>query len=247
VSERWSRIALPEPPAAAANVPERVAAQVRELIAAGELAAGERLPSERDLAAIFGVSRLSIREAFRLLDAAGLVDVRHGAGTFVARRQAAPAEATAAPRVGGASLDELFEIRLLLEPAAAEWAARRRDEAAVGTLRRLVERFETAVGAADWGLAVEHDVQLHVAIAEAADNTLLAAFVRSLNDGHRLHLEWSLRRPRRIFEAAAEYRRLVDAIASRDGAAARTAMLEHLRAAAAAAHLLAGGEPDPVD
>ena len=244
----WERLRTAEPSAAGASVPARVAAQLRDLIAAGELGSGARLPSERELASIFGVSRLSVREAMRALDAQGLVTVRRGAGTFVVAPEAPRAEAEGVHlRRGGASVDELFEIRSLVEPAAAEWAARRGDAAAVNGLRRLVAQFEDALAARSWALAVEHDVAFHVAIAEASDNSLLGAIVRSLNDLHRVHLEWSLRRPRRLFEATAEHRRLVDAIAARDERGARAAMLEHLAAAAAAARAVAGTEPDPID
>src|SRR5205823_2662629 len=99
---------------AAETLPAQIEARIAELVELGTFSPGSRLPSERELARIFGVSRLAVREAASRLAARGLVVVRRGAGSFVAIRTApdsAPAEARLA---GGANLDELTDVRMLL-------------------------------------------------------------------------------------------------------------------------------------
>jgi GntR family transcriptional regulator, transcriptional repressor for pyruvate dehydrogenase complex len=232
------------------TLPARIAAHVEGLIALGRLAPGDRLPSERDLAQMFGVGRLSVREAVRRLEALELVDVRRGAGAFVSPRAAAarvrPSEALLLSPV---DVDELLEVRRLLEPAAAEWAALRADRSELAGLQRAAEHFE--VFAASLERRVEllavHDVQLHLEIAQCADNALLGRLVERLQDLHRLQLEWSLRRPGRVEETVAEHRRVVDAIVGGDSQGAREAMLRHVTAAAAAFHDVVAGKTTAID
>ncbi|HEY5058750.1 MAG TPA: FadR/GntR family transcriptional regulator [Gaiellaceae bacterium] len=230
---------------------EQVAARIRELIESGRLGAGERLPAERRLAEILGVSRLSVREGLRGLEALDLVVVRRGAGTFV--RTAAALESPPPPAVLEAprlvDVEELFEVRRLLEPAAAEWAARRGDPRNLVTLHRLLEEFDLAAGAADkqFVALADCDIRLHDEIALCAGNALLSQLLVHLHGLHRLQLEWSLRRPRRLDETAAEHRRIVDAITSRDPEGACEAMKAHLAAAEAAFRTVSGGEGLPLD
>lgn len=230
------------------TLPEQIAARVAELIAAGTLAPGSRLPSERELARIFGVSRLAVREAAHRLEARGLVVVRRGAGSFVAAAPPAAADAPE-PVPAHADVEELAEVRMLLEPAAADWAARRGDRSAVAVLLRIAEQFEAAVEASEprFDLLAEADVRLHLEIAHCADNRLLVQLIERLLDLNRLSLAWSLRRPGRLEQTAAEHRLLVDAIAAGDPAAARDAMAAHLAAAAASYRAITAAERGAVD
>lgn len=232
-----------------ATLPERIAAHVDGLIGTGRLAPGDRLPSQRDLAQIFGVSRLSVREAVHRLEALELVVVRRGAGAFVARRAAAPSVEPETPLPSVIDVEELFEVRRLLEPAAAEWAALRADCSALAALQRVAGQFEAAAAAPErrFDLLAVRDVQLHLEIAQCADNALLGRLIERLQDLHRLQLEWSLRRSGRVEETVAEHSRVVDAIAGGDPQAARDAMLAHVAAAAASFHEVAAGEATSVD
>jgi GntR family transcriptional repressor for pyruvate dehydrogenase complex len=226
---------------AGATLPERIERKIADLIERGALVPGARLPSERELARIFGVSRLAVREAAHRLEARGLVVVRRGSGSFVAAPAAAAEPADAQAPVGTIDVDELADVRMLLEPAAADWAARRADRSSVALLLRIAEEFEVAVLDPDprFDLLAGSDMELHLEIAHAAENALLAQLVEQLHGAYRVQLEWSLRRPGRLEQTAAEHRRLVDAIAAGDPAAAREAMTAHLTAAAASFRLAA--------
>src|SRR4051794_37447690 len=117
--------------------------QIREAIVGGQVAEGQRLPNERDLAERFAVGRPTVREALRSLEALGIVEIRAGraGGAFAAR----PSEATLGSALAtlvslrGASAQELAEFRLGFEAEAAWWAARRADAGDVAELERLVE------------------------------------------------------------------------------------------------------------
>ena len=233
---------------AAESLPAQIESRIAQLIELGTVSPGARLPSERELARIFGVSRLAVREAANRLEARGLVVVRRGAGSFVAVRTAADSEPAGERLPATANLDELADVRMLLEPAAADWAARRVGRTWLAILLRIAERFEEAAASAEprFDLLVASDIELHLEIAHAADNALLAQLIDQLQTLHRRQLEWSLRRPGRLEATAVEHRRLVDAIAAGDPAAAREAMVAHLTAAAASVRALAGVEA-PLD
>lgn len=225
------------------TLPERIEGRIAGLIESGALDPGARLPSERELARIFGVSRLAVREAAHRLEARGLVVVRRGAGSFVALPAAAAAPVDA-QLPAAANVDELSDVRMLLEPAAADWAARRADRSSIAVLLRIAEQFEEAVGMPEprFDLLAASDIELHLEIAHAADNALLARLIGQLHGIYRLQLEWSLRRPGRLEETAVEHRLLVEAIAAGDPVAARQAMTAHLSAAATSFRALAAGE-----
>jgi GntR family transcriptional repressor for pyruvate dehydrogenase complex len=232
------------------SLPEQIARRIEDLISAGSpIEPGTRLPSERELAQIFGVSRLSVREAVHRLEALDLVVVRRGAGTFVAQGASATAGKPAeTPLPKSTNVEEIFEIRRLLEPAAARWAALRADRHALIPLQRLTEQFEAAA-AARRGIEqlVIYDVALHVEIARCAENVLLSRLLEGLYDLNRAQLEYSLRREGRAANTAVEHRRIVDAIAAGDADAAHDAMLAHLSAAEASMRAILSGTSDAVD
>jgi GntR family transcriptional repressor for pyruvate dehydrogenase complex len=221
------------------TLPERIARTIAELIEDGRLAPGARLPSERELAQVFGVSRLAVREAAHRLEARGLVVVRRGAGSFVAAEIAAADGLEALVPAGTVDLDELADVRMLLEPPCADWAARRADRSSAAVLQRLALRFEEAAtqAAPRFDLIAAADMELHLGIAQAAENALLAQLVEQLHGVYRLQLEWSLRRPGRLEETLLEHRRIVEAIEAGEPGPARAAMEAHLAAAAASFRL----------
>jgi len=233
------------------SLPEQIARRIEALIRADTpIGPGTRLPSERDLSQIFRVSRLSVREAVHRLEALDLVVVRRGAGTFVARNAARPgAEPDDAPLPKSINIEELFEVRRLLEPAAAEWAALRADRRAVLQLERLAQRFESAAAGPERGFEqlVSSDIELHVEIARSAENVLLSRLLERLYDLNRPQLEYSLRRDGRAEMTTVEHRRIVDAITAKDPAAAREAMLTHLAAAEASIRAIVSGTANSID
>jgi GntR family transcriptional regulator, transcriptional repressor for pyruvate dehydrogenase complex len=212
---------------------QRIANHVRDLIVTHQLHPGERLPAERELARMLGVSRVPVREAMRTLAAQGLVEIRRGRGMFVASSsvEATVDELTKELLKQRDLLTELFAVRRLLEPASAQWAAARATEEDVAKLVGITDDMEAAgrKEPPDYETIGERDTQLHVQIAEAADNRVLVRIMQAMQDLHREQLETSLRYRDRVHETLHDHHRVVSAIAAGDPVEAREAMLDHLR------------------
>jgi GntR family transcriptional repressor for pyruvate dehydrogenase complex len=230
---------------------KRIAIHVRELIETKQLQPGERLPAERDLARMLGVSRVPIREAMRTLAAQGLIDIRRGQGMFVATSsvEATVDQLTNALLKQRDLLAELFAVRRLLEPASAQWAAARREPDDVAKLERLLADMQQAGERTppDYDTIGERDTQLHVEIAATSDNRVLVRIMQAIQDLHREQLETSLRYRDRVHDTLKDHSRIVRAIANGDPVEARTAMLDHLAngEAATMARIEGDGAPDP--
>lgn len=144
--------------------------QVRGLVANGTYRVGDRLPSEGELGALFGVGRSTVREAMRVLANRGLIDVRHGEGTFVASSTLAE---SFEERIGRAALHDIYEVRLLLEEALSELATQRRDARDVAAMRACLKKRAQAIRAGDVERYAEADFAFHLAVAKAAKNAAL--------------------------------------------------------------------------
>jgi GntR family transcriptional repressor for pyruvate dehydrogenase complex len=211
---------------------KRIATHVRGLIETRQFKPGERLPAERDLARMLGVSRVPIREAMRTLAAQGLVEIRRGQGMFVASSSvdATVDQLTNVLLKQRDLLAELFAVRRLLEPASAQWAAARRESEDVARMERLLDDMARAgeVDPPDYETIGARDTQLHVEIAAASDNRVLVRIMQAIQDLHEQQLETSLRYRDRVHETIKDHSRIVRAIAAGDPVEARAAMLDHL-------------------
>ncbi len=205
-----------------------VRAKLMDLIAAGDLGEGGRLPTERALADRFGTSRRLVRQALDALEAEGLVWRRQGAGTF-AGQPSDPTGDLAARIAGETDPIQVMEARLCIEPALAALSAERMTDDEIARLRALARQ---QVEAADPQGTELWDGALHRLIAQGARNRpLLTAF--ALLDRIRENPDWVAIRARGRSGASmavsrSEHATLVDAIAARDPDAARQAMHEHL-------------------
>jgi GntR family transcriptional regulator, transcriptional repressor for pyruvate dehydrogenase complex len=206
-----------------------------ELLAAikrGELKPGDPIPSERRLGETFGVSRVSVREALRSLEAMQLVEIHHGRGSFVAR---GPDDRYAGPfaswiQVHRDAVHDLLKVRGALDELAAGEAASRHDADDLTRLRSAQSAFAELAGreGAELEELTALDVEFHLAIARAARSELL---LRLSDDLHHQLSEsraavFALRT--RAIESAAEHATIVDAVARRDADAARTAVARHI-------------------
>lgn len=204
-----------------------------ERIRDGRLSAGDKLPTEAEVMAEFGVSRTVVREAISKLQAAGMVDTRHGIGTFVV----GPGDASAF-RIEPQQLATLrdvvavLELRIGVESEAAGLAAQRRTAANLAAMRAALAAFAAAVE--EGRDAVAADFQLHSEIARATQNEHFAGLMATLGAQiiPRARLEASgvidLQRQAYLRRVNAEHESIVDAIAAKDADAARAAMRTHL-------------------
>jgi GntR family transcriptional repressor for pyruvate dehydrogenase complex len=226
------------------------------MVVQGELRAGSRLPSERDLAAQLGVSRTSLREAIKLLQAAGLLVSRHGQGVFVVAADVDErfheVMRRAAPVVEPRRIRELYQVRIVLEGEAAAWAAPRIPDESLAHLRALIGEAEAALAAEPPDLdRLQHlDSEFHTTVFRATGNTVLVRIMDGLLDLLAESRRYSLTRPGRAARSWQQHRAIAAALAAHDPRAARTAMRRHVRDVergtfAAARHAEEGDEPWP--
>jgi GntR family transcriptional repressor for pyruvate dehydrogenase complex len=159
-----------------------IAARIRELAAAEGLDAGDRLPAERELSRILGVSRTALREALTALRIEGAVQVQHGNGIYLLRSPTEtipPIAADLARR--NPELPALGAVRNTLEALAAELAAGSRDDQDLARMVEGIRAMDTAITAGENG--IEGDRMFHAAILEAARNPVLTDLFQSLAKG----------------------------------------------------------------
>jgi GntR family transcriptional repressor for pyruvate dehydrogenase complex len=162
-------------------------AQIRDAILKGTIAPGERLPSERELCELLGVSRTTVREAMRSLETAGLVEIRLGAhgGAFAKAPDAATLGSALSTLLlfRQASMAELNEFRVWFEPSNASSAALRADEQDLAALRDLAARAKALSPRDDSWRAIEDlDLEMHELVAGAAHNQVCTAIMSGIHE-----------------------------------------------------------------
>ena len=198
---------------------EQVLAELRRRIVDGEYHEGERLTETR-LADDFGVSRNPVREALRVVEAEGFVQILPRRGAVVAT-------------LDETAVRDLFSVRQQLETLAAGLAAERATPEGIATLRRLVEEANAAAKAEDFDLVAELNSAFHRAVIEVSGNRWLHSISAAMY--HHVHWVFRVGAAQRAPHSSEEHMRLVEAIEAGDAAAASTAARLHVEAAAKAA------------
>ena len=209
---------------------EQIVDQIAEEIRAGRLVRGERLPTERELSAAFGVSRGVVREAVKVLSAMGLVEPRQGSGLFV-QNDPMPLVTRAltlsvAPEEK--SVGRLFEFRRALETFAAENAAERRTAEAVQDIGAAAARTIEAGANGDVDAFGAADSAFHLAIYEAAGNPYLTITAGAIRDMQRDVADLFRTFPGSIKTAAAQHEKIAEAIAVQNRVLAAVLMKDHI-------------------
>jgi GntR family transcriptional regulator, transcriptional repressor for pyruvate dehydrogenase complex len=214
---------------------EQVVSYVRNLIERGELRPGHRLPAERDLALRIGVSRPTVRAGLRALSAMGVVQSRHGSGTFIP--SGPPSLGTEAlsflAALHGFTREEMYEARRLLEVGAAGLAAERATPDQIATLAEEVAGMFASMN--EPRVFLVHDINFHRAVAAASGNPIVASIVEMVSALYYERRRDTATRAsdRDLRDAADMHRRIYQAIRGRDADAARQAMHTHLVQASA--------------
>ena len=210
------------------RIHEEVFSQIHELIKAGRFKARDQLPSERELAETFKVSRTSVREALRALESQGLIVSRTGMGNFIADL---PVESLVGPLARllideKNALADVFEMRKLIEPHIAALAAERATKSDIAHMKKIVAKQVDAVNRGETG--VEADAELHYSIGHATRNQALQKLVSGLMEMLSRSREESLQTSDRRNASIDTHRRIIAAIEKHDRARARSEMLRHI-------------------
>jgi GntR family transcriptional repressor for pyruvate dehydrogenase complex len=210
---------------------DEVRRQLEAAIVAGDYQPGERLPSERELVELFGVSRLSVREGIKGLIGMGIVEARHGRGYFVSPgigeiyRNAFAAWLTS----NSDQLIDMYQIRGALTTLAAHRALLRREPSAVEDILAAHEAFVRAVQAgADAEQIADLDVRFHRSIAEASGSALIASLLNDLYDRLEEPRQTIMDLPGQGERSAREHQVIVDALRTREPAAVAQAIDAHI-------------------
>src|SRR5688572_29676782 len=207
---------------------ERISQKLAKAIADSKYEVGQRLPSERELAQTFGVSRPTVREAIIALELDGLVEVRLGSGVYVTNRLP-PTGKEGAKDIGPF---ELLEARRVIEGEACALAALRIDDAQLEQLAGLVAEMRDDNRQNEILMSEEADRRFHELIASSTQNSGIIAAVQMLWDARarspQSHLMDDKGRARGLKPPIAEHTAIVRALKQRDPEAARAAMHEHI-------------------
>lgn len=239
----WCRLIFQ--PIAPARAYQAIVSQIEQMIANGTLNDGDQLPGERDLAEQFGVSRVVIRESIRNLQARGMVEVRHGSGTFIRGKAGdiLTQSLTLLLKLEEASLLDLYVVRQALEVVAAPRAAQYATAEDISGLRQSLDDMAEIIKK---GIDVEEhfheltrcDIDLHGRVAEASHNiplaTLLHAILPMIMSGRIeiINRTGGFKRfiarssPQIVIE---EHANIVSAIVNRDPTAAEHFIYKHLQ------------------
>jgi GntR family transcriptional regulator, transcriptional repressor for pyruvate dehydrogenase complex len=237
-------------PSATASVTDAVVQRLEDLVLV-ELAPGAELPSEAELAARFGVSRLTLREAGRSLQARGLVETRHGRRTVVAHPNAGPVGGffTAALRRDPRRLLDLLEVRIALEVHIASLAATQASRAAISAMELALQAMRDA--AEDPAAFHPTDIGFHASLAAGAGNQMLSFLIEAMEEPLRASrmrsLQGHLARGGTVEDVIEQHARILERVAAHDPKGAAAAMLAHLEQTARdlrAAFALAGLVPE---
>jgi GntR family transcriptional repressor for pyruvate dehydrogenase complex len=212
------------------RVSEDAIQHIVELIHSGEFSPGDRLPGERVLAHQLQVSRTSVREAIRKLETFGLVETRHGIGTFVKEPSRTVIQAALVPYAlpDTGTLEKVFELREIVEVEAAGRAARRAAPAHLEAMKRWQEAMESAYAREDIDGMVAADHGFHRQIIVATGNDVLVNLLDSITDLMYDMRRASLSIPALLAGTVSGHRSILAAIEHGDEKAARAAMLDHL-------------------
>ena len=217
-------------PIAVARASSAIAEQIRTAIVTGRIARGERRTPERELAEQFGVSRVTVRDALRSLEAMGLIEVKVGArgGAFVTAPTGSKVAQTMSDMMmmSATTPEDIVEARLIVELGTVTLACARATDDDLAKLRELCERGARALDAGTYTRKLSWD--FHALLAGAAHNGAVDGLTQSFRSSLSMH-------PLRVREGTRahvltveEHLRIVEALEARDGDAARHQMADHL-------------------
>lgn len=211
--------------------PQHAVQRIQQMILKGDIRAGERLPSQRDLSDALGLSRTSLREAISVLETLGFVRSEPGRGVFVCQRGGS--ERTPGWRFSSRfSEEDVYQTRLCIEPETAALAAIRLTPRQLSDLRAIVDRMQTAFEQQDFVGGSEADRDFHHLILESSENRMLLEIWNYMGPV----LEESQRRPLvmvdRVWETVKEHQELLAALEQRNPQLAHQKMRQHLLSAA---------------
>ncbi|MDJ0312145.1 FadR/GntR family transcriptional regulator [Arthrobacter sp. H35-D1] len=210
-------------------VTDEAITKIKDMIISGELSAGDRLPPEKELSEKLGLSRSSLREAVKALEIIRVLDVRRGDGTYVTSLE--PKLLTEAMTFivdlhQDETILEIFEVRRMLEPAAAATAAARITPQEIVALRATMDNIDEQTSVES---LVQHDLVFHQLITAAANNSYLTSVLDSLSSSTvRARIWRGLTQEKAVDRTLSEHTAIIEALERGDAELARSLVTVHI-------------------
>lgn len=209
---------------------QQVRTQLLKAIETGEFEPGASLPSERQLCEMFGVSRVSVREALVGLEAMNLISIQHGRGAFVTEsvHDQYSGSFTRYLQLHRKEMIEMLKVRRALDELAAEEVALMARPEAIAAIVEARDDFEKAAASGDHRAASDRDREFHLRIADNVDGELLPRLIHESNNILGEGRLATFSHEGQLSQSVVEHRAIVDAIAAGDANAARVAVSAHM-------------------
>lgn len=218
-------------PVTSARISATIVDQIRALIHQGQLAQGDRLPSERELCSSFGVSRVTIRDALRVLESSGLIEIRVGAhgGAYVTAPSTSNISAGLTDMLAMSSLSgaEITEARIIFEMGIIELVCERAEQEDFDALEDICSRSTLSLESGNYDMDLS--AEFHIRMTKSAHNRTLDLIVESFQGPLRYSLlEAQHTAPNMGDPGVTEHRDILRALKLRDPVAAREILFKHL-------------------
>ncbi len=211
-----------------------VVEQIQDAILSGQLEPGTRLPAERELKDMFNTSRGTLREALRVLEQKGLIEIKLGmaGGAIVKQIDAEPVMQSLALliRSGDVSLDHLSEFRIKLEGSILELAAQRATDKDIENMEALFQKAIACYNAKDWEGFLKIDEAMHAYMGTMSRNPVFQFLQQSIHDNIHNYYEYYLpMNAARTLENLHDLEQIIDALRSRDSSMASALIMDHVQ------------------
>ncbi|MFC0273470.1 FadR/GntR family transcriptional regulator [Metabacillus herbersteinensis] len=207
--------------------------QIKEYFLNGELKPGDKLPTERELANLFNVSRTSVREALKKLEIKGLIEIRQGSGSFIKTSESSTLTVDLSSTIIHAEkklIYEILELRRVLEVECAFLASRRATSEDLERIREALEMMDRSKNDVELGL--QADVSFHINIVRASHNSIFLQLIQTLSEHMHNTIQATRRHrlanPERVQDTIDEHKEIYLAIASGDADLAKHLMEKHI-------------------
>ncbi|MFU8768345.1 MAG: FadR/GntR family transcriptional regulator [Desulfotignum sp.] len=208
--------------------------QIQEAIVSGKLAPGTRLPAERDLKEMFNTSRGTLREALRVLEQKGLIEIKLGVagGAIVKRMDGDPLMESLALLIqsGEVSLEHLSEFRIKIEGSLVALATERATAEDIQELERLQDSARHCFEIQDWENFLKTDEAMHTYLGTMSRNPVFQFVQKSIHDNiHRYYQDYLPMNPERTLENLNDFEKIIAAMKAKDGAVASAIITDHVQ------------------
>ncbi len=210
------------------SVIDMAVSQIKKLISSGKYSVGEKLPGEEYLRDNIGVSRSTVREALRVLQAQGFVEIIRGRGAFVASKEGMTGSTVNWFSAHHLEISDFMEVRIALEPVAAKLAIERASEEEIAALEALFVKFEKKLEKGQCANLAELDERFHTAIFDMTHNKLMIGLNSSISAAFKEYRSRAFDCAERASHALEPHREILNSIKKRDVKTAQKAVLAHL-------------------